>query len=211
MSKELLIVTAVEAEAKAIGRHEEAVVVASGIGRTNAACMTTEMILKRGPFTAVISAGVAGALPGSGLKIGEAVVASSCVYVEEGMATPDGVVGMESIGFALGDFEGNAAPVDDHLLDVLSQRFRIGPIATVATCSGTDAAAKSVARRTDALAEAMEGAAVVHAARRLRTPAIEVRTISNDTGDRSRQMWDLNAGLEALRRTVREVIETLCS
>ena len=109
------------------------------------------------------------------------------------------------MGFALGDFPGNAVPVDEALLDMAGAVFRIGPIATVATCSGTDEAADAIARRTGALAEAMEGAAVVHAARRLRVPALEVRAISNTTGDRDRQVWDLAGGLAALGAAVREL------
>jgi futalosine hydrolase len=208
MPKELLIITAVEAEARAIGEVGGALVIAGGIGRTNAAATTTEQILKykgRAPFDAVISAGVAGALPGSNLKIGDAIVASSCIYAEEGIVTATGFAGIDGIGFALGDFAGNTVPVDEELLDALAGVFAIGPIATVATCSGTDAAAMEVARRTGAIAEAMEGAAVVHAARRLHVPAIELRAISNTTGDRSGQSWDLDAAFASLAAAVRHV------
>src|SRR5262249_14258648 len=149
------------------------IVVAGGIGRTNAACATTVGILRSGPFDAVISAGIAGALPGSSLDVGDAMIASHCVYAEEGIAIPAGFRDMRELGFTLGDFEGNSVPVNESLLARLSQAFRSGAIATVATCSGTDAAAAEVVRRTGALAEAMEGAAVVHAARRLGVPAIE--------------------------------------
>src|SRR6185436_11150661 len=105
------------------------------------------------------------------LRIGETLLASSCIYMEEGIVTAQGFAGMEALGFPLGDFAGNAVPVDEQLLDELGGSFRIGPIATVATCSGTMAVAAEVVRRTGALAEAMEGAAVVHAARRLKVPA----------------------------------------
>jgi futalosine hydrolase len=96
--------------------------------------------------------------------------------------------------------------VDGRLLEVLGGAFRMGPLATVATCSGTDEAARAVARRTDALAEAMEGAAVVHAARRLGVPAIELRAISNMTGDRAAQQWDLSRGLDALGEAARRAV-----
>jgi len=209
----VIIITAVEAEARAIdsgpgGTIDGATIVVSGIGRTNAAAATTEAILKywkSGGVDAVISAGIAGALPGSNLAIGDVLVASSCVYVEEGLISPTGFTDMRSMGFSLGDFEGNAVPVDEQLLDSFSGHFPIGPIATVATCSGTDAAAAEVVRRTGALAEAMEGAAVVHAARRLRVPAIEIRAISNTTGDRKKQQWDLQSGLKALGEAMRQL------
>ena len=205
----LLIITAVDREARAIGAVQGATVLAGGVGRTNAAAATTHAILRAGPFDAVINAGLAGALPGSGLSIGDVIVASGCVYAEEGLITPQGFADIASIGLSLGDFEGNAVPVDETLLEILSASFRIGPVATVATCSGTDEAASMIARRTEALAEAMEGAAVVHAARRLQTPAIELRAISNTAGDRSSQQWDFTAGLESLGRATRRAIELI--
>ena len=79
----------------------------------------------------------------------------------------------------------------------------------MATCSGTDAAARSVAERTRAVAEAMEGAAVVHAARRLRVPAIELRAISNTTGERDGQQWDLPAALDALGRAASAALSVI--
>jgi futalosine hydrolase len=127
------------------------------------------------------------------------VAASRCVYAEEGMVTPQGFAPIDAMGFELADFcEGNAVPCDPALLDRLAALFVVGPIATVATCSGTDAAAREVAARTHAVAEAMEGAAVVHAARRLGVPGGELRAISNTTGDRDRQRWDLPRALGAL-------------
>lgn len=205
----LLIITAVDRETRAIGAVKGATVLAGGVGRTNAAVATTRALLQQGPFDAVINAGLAGALPGSGLSIGDVIVASGCIYAEEGLITPQGFADIASIGLSLGDFEGNAVPVDERLLEILSASFRIGPVATVATCSGTDEAASMIARRTDALAEAMEGAAVVHAARRLQTPAIELRAISNNAGDRSSQQWDFTGGLESLGRATRRAIELI--
>ena len=214
----LIVVVAVEKEAQAIGAIDGAQIVIAGVGRTNAASATTEAILnawKRGGIDGVISAGIGGALPAENddetLKLGETIVASSCIYAEEGIITARGFAGMEALGFPLGDFAGNAVPVDEELLDRLSGTFRIGPIATVATCSGTADAAREVVRRTGALAEAMEGAAVVHAARRLKVPAIEIRAISNTTGDRAQQAWDLQAGLDALGRAAREAMTLLAS
>ncbi len=204
-----LIITAVRAEADAIGAVRGARVVVAGIGRTNAAAATTEAIVRNGPFAAVLSAGIAGALPGAGLEIGEVVVASSCVYAEEGLLTPRGFSDVTGLGFPLGDFPGNAVPVDSGLLRRLAGAGRTGPIATVATCSGTDEAAAEVHRRTQALAEAMEGAAVVHAARRLAVPAIELRAISNTTGDRAAQIWDLPAALRSLRSALASALSLL--
>jgi futalosine hydrolase len=210
----VLVVTSVPAEAEAIGSLPNATVVVGGIGRTNAAVATTEAILRGGEgnvggFAAVINAGVAGSLPDSALALGESVVSTSCIYVEEGLAAPEGFLDMTGLGLGLGDFEGNTVPVGAGLLQRLERRCRAGPIATVATCSGTDAAAREVVRRTGAVAEAMEGAAVVHAARRLGVAAIELRVISNTTGDRDRQQWDLPGALRVLGAEVRAAVEAL--
>ena len=209
----VLVVTSVAAEAEAVGSVEAEVIV-SGIGRTNAAAATAEALVRTqcgddDPFDVVLCAGVAGALPGGGLSMGDLVVASRCAYLEEGIVTPKGFCDMEGLGFRLGDFAGNVVPVDKRLLRRLRELFRAGPVATVATCSGTDEAAAEVVRRSGAVAEAMEGAAVVHAARRLGVRAIELRAISNTTGDRPRQAWDLPGALSALGDAVPKAVAAL--
>ena len=206
--KRILVIVAVEAERTALGARclaaPEVHVVVAGIGRTNAAAATAEALAEAratgAPFAAVISTGIAGALPGSNLAIGTVIVADACVYAEEGIALPEGQGDMRVLGFPLGDFEGNRVPVDGALLVAFRALGPACAIATVATCSGTDAAALSVRTRTGAMAEAMEGAAVVHAARRVGVPAIEIRSISNTTGDRATQRWDIAAAFAALQR-----------
>ena len=205
--KRTLVIVAVEAERAALGARclaaPEVRVVVAGIGRTNAAAATAEALAEAraagAPFAAVISTGIAGALPGSNLALGTVIVADACVYAEEGIALPEGQGDMRVLGFPLGDFEGNRVPVDGALLVAFRTLGPACEIATVATCSGTDAAALSVRTRTGAMAEAMEGAAVVHAARRVGVPALEIRSISNTTGDRATQRWDIAAAFAALQ------------
>ena len=205
--KRILVIVAVEAERAALGARclaaPEVRVVVAGIGRTNAAAATAEALAEAraagAPFAAVISTGIAGALQGSNLALGTVIVADACIYAEEGIALPEGQGDMRVLGFPLGDFEGNRVPVDGALLVAFRALGPACEIATVATCSGTDAAALSVRTRTGAMAEAMEGAAVVHAARRVGVPAIEIRSISNTTGDRATQRWDIAAAFAALQ------------
>jgi len=207
----ILIVTAVEQEAEVIRGLPEVHVVAGGVGRSNAAAATTQAIIENGPFELVMSCGIAGALPESSLETGDVLLASCCIYAEEGIITPDGFDTMQGIGITLGDFDGNVVPVDEYAMQALEGLFEEGPIATVATCSGTDQQAALIAARTGAKAEAMEGAAVVHAARRLDVPGIELRSISNQTGDRQGQEWNIPAALESLHTAVPRLIEALIS
>lgn len=194
----VLVVTAVEAEAAAVGNIADVKIVVAGVGRTNAAVATAINIERYGPFDAVISLGIAGSLPGSDLQIGDMLAAEYCVYAEEGIATPTGFQDMGELGFSLGDFAGNAVPCDGGLVHAVRDAVPIHRIATVATCSGTDEAAERIAARTGCAAEAMEGAAVVHAASLLGMPAIELRVISNTTGHRHRQVWDRTRSLQVL-------------
>lgn len=211
----LLAVVAVEAEARVLGERPEVEVVVGGIGRTNAAAATTEALIELGPFHAVCSVGIAGTLPGGGAGIGDLVLGREAVYLEEGIETPEGFADMRGLGFPLGDFEGNRVPADRDLLEALLRAFErgtdvvAGPIATVATCSGTDRRASEVAARTGAVAEAMEGAAVLHAARRRGVPAVEVRAISNTTGDRPSQRWDPPAAFASLESAWPRVVAAL--
>jgi len=186
-----------------------------GIGKTNAAAATA-MALTQHEYRAVMSIGVAGSLPGSGVALGDVIAATACVYADEGLESPSGFLDCHTMGFALGPFDGSAVPADPALLDLLKPFCdATGPIATVSTCSGTDARAVAVRARTRALAEAMEGAAVAHVAFRIaqlhsdRPLAIgELRVVSNTTGDRDAQAWDIKRSLSRLTEVVEQLRRT---
>lgn len=194
--------------------------VVTGIGKSNAAGAVARC-LDPSRHGAVISLGVAGALPqpgGGGPPIGAAVVADACIFADEGLESGEGPAGWRdcaAMGFPLGPppVKGSRVAVPADLVGRLSAAVLregerdagvmgewggTGGVATVSTCSGTDALAARVRERTGAVAEAMEGAAVALVAARLGVAAGEVRVISNTTGDRSRQVWDLASGLRRL-------------
>ena len=116
-------------------------------------------------------------------------------------------------GFAdtIGDvFQLSSEQIDKHASVV--KFHKIGAVATVSTCSGTGEGAEAARIRTGAIAEAMEGAAVGQAVARLsdlqpRCEAgfAELRVISNTTGDRSSQRWDLKGALAVLSDLVAEL------
>lgn len=183
--------------------------VQSGVGKANAAACVA-WCLARAPFQRVVSVGVAGALPDSGLDVGDVVVASAAAYADEGVLTPDGFSDIAAMGFGPGapspgqpgEAIGRGVVIDCDA-DVEVPGAKRGVIATVSTCSGTDAHAREVVRRTGAIAEDMEGAAVGFTARRLGAAFGAVKVISNTTGDRARQKWDIKSALERLQTLVR--------
>src|ERR1043165_9677615 len=135
-------------------------IVLTGIGKANAAGVAGRY-LDPSRHAAVLSVGIAGALPTSKLELRSVVAATSSVYADEGLETPTGFVDCAAMGFPLGPFPGCAIPADPGLLARVRAVADVsGPIATVSTCSGTDVLASRVEARTGALAEAMEGAAI---------------------------------------------------
>lgn len=176
--------------------------IVTGVGKVNVAGAVA-IALSGGRYAGVVSAGIAGRLPGSTLELGAVVAASASVYADEGLQTPTGFLEVAAIGFPIGPFEGNRVEPHPELRTALrSLADALLPIATVSTCSGTDALASQVAQRTGAAAEAMEGAAVGHVAARLGVAFGEIRVISNTTGDRPRQRWDLKGSLARLGQVI---------
>lgn len=176
------------------------------------------------------SLGIAGALPRpngpvmdsmmgaasnhAGAQMLDVILAARSCYADEGVQTPDAFINCWIMGFPLGPFPAEGVPGDPALLGMLptlrtdAWAATSGPIATVSTCSGTDALALSVATRTGAIAEAMEGAAIAHAitlsastrpAARTALPRFaELRVISNTTGNRDTQVWQIKPALQRL-------------
>lgn len=175
-------------------------VVVTGVGKANAAGAVAR-VADPARHGAVLSVGVAGALSRGGveLPLRATVAAEAAAYADEGSATEHGFVDIAALGFAPVAGGGMAFAADPALVALLRPGVdAVGVIATVSTCSGTDALAAEIARRTGAVAEEMEGAAVAQTALRLGIAFAEVRVISNTTGDRAKQRWDLKGALERL-------------
>lgn len=174
-------------------------VVRTGVGKANAAGAVARALVMH-DYAAVVSIGIAGALPHeSPLVVGQSLLADPCILADEGLGTPAGFVSQSEMGFPTHEGLGERFGADAALVGVLSGVVdRIGPCATVSTCSGTDALARAVASRTGALAEDMESGAVGLVAARLAVPFAGLRVVSNRTGDRERQGWDLKTALSRL-------------
>lgn len=180
-------------------------VLMTGVGKANAAGAVSRALnpLRHG---AVLSVGIAGAY--AALPIGSVVLGTTSAYADEGVQGPDAFTDIATLGFPPADLPGVGFPAHPALLQALRHLPDAqGAIATVSSCSGTNALARDRAARTSALAESMEGAAVAHAAHRLGVPAAELRVISNNVGDRDKQAWNLPLALTRLT----EVIGRMCA
>ena len=184
-----------------------------GVGKANAAgavgrCFDPDR------HAGVISLGVCGALPtidngartGWACEVGDLVLADRAVFADEGVQTPSGFQDIASLGFGPivdAGIDGLAITADRAVANALQHHAVIGAMASVSICSGTDALADEIAVRTGCVAEAMEGAAAAHAALKItreHARFVELRGVSNRTGSREMQNWNLPAALAALQR-----------
>ena len=183
----------------------------SGVGKSNAAGAVAR-VLDPARHQVVMSIGIAGALPDSGCELGDVIGASASIFADEGIQTPTGFESCAQMGFAPFENETDAQTHDQCVIKVLTPYCdHIGPIACVSMCSGTDERASAVASHTGALAEAMEGAAVSLSAHRV-DPTIltgELRVISNTTGSREDQRWDLQGSLDRLQSVLGRIASEL--
>lgn len=191
--RDLLVVTAVDAERNAVAAGWPGEVVAVGVG-TAAAAAGTARLLATGDHRAVISAGIAGGL---GVAPGGVVLGTASVAADLGADSPDGFIPLSVLGFGA-----DRLAVDAELLAALRAVLPgsvEGPILSVSTVTGTAAGLQAlVERHPDAVAEGMEGFGVATAAAGAGVPFAEVRTISNPVGPRDRGAWRIGDALAAL-------------
>ena len=202
--RRVLIVVATAAEAERLRDLSPwTEVVVSGVGPV-AAALATAAALRAGDYDLAVSAGIAGAYPGSGLVPGDLAVSSELIHADLG--TQDGAawLGPEDLGLSVrpdaahfGHFVAWAGAAD------LARRAgaAFGPMLTLSTVTASAAGAAAWETRfPGALTEGMEGAGVAHAALLAGVPALELRGISNAVGPRDRASWRIGEALAATRR-----------
>jgi futalosine hydrolase len=197
----LLIVTAVPAEADAVRAGltaPDSHVAPVGVGPAAAAAGTARLLARAEaagtPYTAVVSAGIAGGFPGRA-TVGATVLGARSIGADLGAESPDGFLPIDRLGFG-----SSTAEAHPELLAALTAALPeaiVGDILTLTTVTGTAATAdRLAAAHPTAVAEAMEGFGAATAAGNL--PFLELRTISNPIGPRDRAAWRLPEALAAL-------------
>ena len=170
--------------------------VVCGVGKAAAASAVARWL--RPEHGLVLNVGICGLLPGEDFVPGELVLASESVMADEGVATDERFIPLCELGFDL--LGGGIRPSQAIAAAFHGRVDRSAVIATVSTCSGTNELAAEVRRRTGAACEAMEGAAAGLSAVRYQSDFAEVRAVSNTTGRRSEQRWEMKLALAGLLR-----------
>jgi futalosine hydrolase len=196
--------------------RREVLLIVSGYDKTNTAHALTCLLQAAPCLRLVLQFGVAGAFAGQGLGLRDLVVAGSEIYGDTGSSSPGGWLSTEDFGLPLAEVGGqlywNEFPLEPrlvaaalHLLEEAAWDGRppviaSGPCVTLSQVTGTAGEAALLQERWRALAESMEGAAAAHVCVLYRVPFLEVRSVSNQVGDRDRAGWDLQgASVQAAR------------
>lgn len=199
--------------------HRPVVIATTGIGKVNAASVTSSLILQWQPEL-VINTGCAGAYPEAGLKVGDLALAVSEVFGDEGVMTPEGWQGLECIGIPVLEIKGeryfNEIPLSFSVAEKAGQfavaldlPLRRGRFLTVSTCSGTERRGRELYDRFSApLCENMEGAAVALVAMQYGVDCLEVRGVSNLVEDRDLSRWDIALAVEQVQRFILKFLES---
>ena len=187
-------------------------IVVTGVGKANAAGAVAAT-LDPDRHTGVLNVGIAGVLPSTQSRsenpahnpapgLGSSILATSSIFADDGVQQPDQFQSFSELGFAVCSSSDAIEPDPEWFRALAGLVDAQGPIATVSTCSGTDQLARQIRARTGAIAEACEGAACGLSAMRMNVRFCEIRVISNTTGDRASQRWDLASALARLQALI---------
>ncbi|MCC6783092.1 MAG: futalosine hydrolase [Planctomycetes bacterium] len=180
-----------------------------GVGKATAACQLAAR-LARHEVGAVLAFGVGGALPAAPssrpLELLQLVVVVESVLADEGVESPDGFLDLAALGLG----EAVVHRHDQRLAAAAARALgglELVRAATVSTCSGTDARAQAIATRTGARLETMESAALALVCATFAVPFVELRCVSNATGDRTRAAFAIPAACTRVQTAVATLLE----
>ena len=184
-----------------------------GIGQVSMAIQLTLILNAHTPL-AVLLCGCGGSYPDSGLQNGDLALAKVELYGDLGVASEDKFILLSELNI----------PQDKELAPVATQSFLLdsdllcwaqeiladaicGTFVTVNCCSGTSALSIELQHRSGGICENMEGAAAAQVCAEFKIPLLELRGISNPTGTRDPQRWDIIRGSEAAQLGILELLE----
>jgi len=160
----------------------------------------------------VIMTGSAGAMPGSGMEVGDVAVASSETLAELGVCRGEGLGETDSLNLAdlkqtiLLDEE-----LSNSLVEAGNQSGRVfhGAFLSVAGISNNHSHALNRVNRFGALVENMEGYALALAGTKFGIRVAEVRGVSNIAGVRDKSAWNLGLANERAQSAVLNYLRRL--
>ncbi len=180
-----------------------------GVGKVASVVGLSHHLRARRPRLVVLF-GICGVYPGQHggvgptLEVGDVCLVGTDRLADEGVAHEQGFTDIGQLGFA----ETGPFTADPGLTAAAAEVLAVPVVAgaTVSTCSATDSRSRALARRSQARVETMEGAAVAYLCRALDVPMIQLRAVSNRTGDRARGGWSLDPAVTAVQEALLKLL-----
>lgn len=187
----------------------------SGVGQNAMAIQLTRLLEQFQP-EAVLLCGCGGSYPHSSLGNGDLAIASEEICGDLGVATAEGFIALEELDIPqqpeLMPQIRQRYPLQSDLTDLACRALpeaQFGPFVSVNCCSGHPSLSDALQQRTAGICENMEGAAAAQACAEYAVPLLELRGISNPTGSREPQDWEIKRGAEAAQQGVLKLLQYL--
>ena len=207
-------------EAALLGKNVVMDFMLTGIGTTSTCYRLTKKILESkvagNPYDLVVNIGIAGSYAFNDTPEGPAKFPMGSVAIIEKEYFGD--LGFETIfGFQtlfqyeildadVFPFKGGALhrkPLDEKVEEFLG-KYAKGTGVTVQTVTGNPLRTESLIKQFEPHIESMEGAAVYYVCLLEDIGFFELRTVSNEVGERNREKWNTPLALESLKRAMVE-------
>ena len=189
----------------------------TGIGQTTTAINLTRFLERETP-QAILMIGCGGCYPNSGLHIGDLALATQEIFGDLGTMTEQGFLPLENMNIPVmpppiqrikleSSLQQSVASLLQKTSDGQPHRLLSGPFVTVNTCSGQSQLSSELETRTGGICENMEGAAAAQVCSLYQVPFLELRGISNPTGTRDPEQWDLQRGANAAHWGMTQILD----
>lgn len=190
-----------------ISEGRQLILLHTGIGPTSTAINLTRFLERETP-RAILMIGCGGSYPHSGLKIGDLALATEEIFGDLGVMTDQKFLPLDEMDIPITPPPVQRVQLNSPLQKPSAELLRTsiertpiqltcGPFVTVSTCSGQPQLSRDLESRTGGICENMEGAAAAQVCALYQVPFLELRGISNPTGTRDPEKWDLKRGAEA--------------
>jgi len=190
----------------------------AGMGAVNTAHALGRHLVTQERPSLVLQVGIAGAYVPTGIAVESVLMASSEMFGDVGVLTPEGWLPAEAIGIPLvpetashpalfNEYPCEAALVARAKSIAGSAIAHTGRFLTLAQCTGVRTLGDALHARFNVICESMEGAAAAQVCAIHDIPFLEVRGVSNLVEDRARETWRIREAAESAQAAVRRLLE----
>lgn len=170
-------------------------VLITGVGMTATAFSLGQFLHHH--YKQILNVGIAGSF-NSGIAIGSIVNVVEDTFAELGAQNKESFLPIEDLGFGKSAYLGNKISGLKHVKGI-----------TVNSVHGNEESIRNIKNRLNPEVESMEGASVFFCAEKFKTPAIQVRSISNYVEPRNTLNWNIQLAITNLNSWLIDYLEKL--